>query len=190
MTQTVIEKNRNASNVRALSRALPPLPWTGSYATTFQDRTLADHILRKKPLASISTDTEEYSNISTEWEDAVRPPQVYESTAATYSTKSSSDLKPKIITSNYSAERLLHPWQRGIDKLRRQVVTTEQTFQHPLSSKINLYPIRESKSEFHIDREHQNECNGDADSDDENLGWNPFVIKIDGSNVSILDSAE
>ena len=143
------------------------MPWKPNYGEIVQERSVANHILKKKPTSNYSIATDENNNFWKEWEEATRPPQWKEPIAQIRRVPMPSE--PKVDVTNYSADRLLHPWQRGVDKLRQEV----------RQQRDPNFALNDQNSDAN--------ANADDSDEDETLGWNPFVIKLDGNNsVSIV----
>lgn len=159
-----------------MKRNLPPLPWSNTYGNDFQLRSVADHIMKK----TLSSNFDNYdADLLHEWKEAITPLGPVKTTA-TPQINLRKDDKPKISIKNYSVERLLHPWQRGVDELRKEAQNRHKQSEGNFTIPQQLNTIHESDTmPSYVDE----------DSDDEVLGLNPFVITLDHNNrVSIINT--
>lgn len=151
---------------------MQPLPWNSNYGKEYQQRSIADHIMKKNVSSNAFFD-QNTEVLLQEWNDAVnpKPPKILPPVKIVLSQE-----KPKINAKNYSVERLLHPWQRGIDNLRKEVQNRSNSVDLSSHEQL-LHTILENEASPPQISSHE-----DDDSDDEVLGWNPFVITVDGNN--------
>jgi hypothetical protein len=147
------------------------MPWkvsTRFNAESLHKRSIADHIMNKPIDHMRSNDTDDI-DVLRRWEQMTTIPEKPKLPPLRAVSKKPS--KKMVNTNNYTANHLLHPWQRELGKLRQDVSngkSIEEALQNGYTSTKQHHV---SDTTNYIEEE---------DEDDENdfgeLGWSPFVI--------------
>ncbi len=160
--------------------ALPPLaPWkatTRFNAEALHKSSIAKHIMNKQIEFVRSNDSDDVDTLR-RWEEVTNLPEKPKLPPVRVTKKPP---KKTVSTDNYTANRLLHPWQRELGKLREQVangVSPDEALRVGYSPDKQPLPNVAASRPLNIGRALGEE---EEDEDDENdfgeLGWSPFVI--------------
>eukprot|EP01039_Chlorochromonas_danica_P006686 gene6686-7392_t len=107
-------------------RDLPPLPANSSsmpsLAVEEQQPRLVQHLLRRpiKSYTADSTTSEESAALAHAWRQATEPPPQLVPVRHTRPSQAEEESK-KVNVDGYTAERLLHPWQRDFQKMKKMI---------------------------------------------------------------------
>lgn len=183
--------NKNISN-----ELLPPVPWKHTTYNNFENKTsITSHILSRSAtkLRLDSQQIQDSDPIVSDWELMRKKTQLK---PITFQRKSALKKNaPKTVdATNYNAHRLLHSWQRDLDKLKRSNLCNENVSldngfnteegQHNLGRSQHTFESSRKSSWRDVILEEENENADDSDDEfyrDDGLGWNPFVLNVNDS---------